>query len=269
MERQSNRRAIRVGLLRTSVSALAVSLVLAASTAPSASASIPGGFFAFVKSTVAPSKLPAESRAPVTLTITGNSAREADAKASLRSFTVQLDRRLRIDTEGLPVCPFSVEVLARYKPSYVKENCGAATVGTGTADWTIRFLEGPTDSVPLQMLLLNLRSGGLAMYRYIPAHPVHFENGEVETVPDAPAGAFPLGPGRTLNFANPEPVPNIPFATARFQFKLGRTWSYHGKRHSFLSASCINGSFKNRITLELQGMAPVSDASPQPCTTRR
>jgi hypothetical protein len=237
-----------------------------AQTAQAATISKPG-FTATVTAAVAPTHLPRSGAGPVTLTITGSSNRSEGASTVLRSFSVGLDRQLSLDTEGLPTCPFSVQALGGYRPDYVQRKCGAAQVGTGTMNWTIGFPEAPPQpGPPFRMLFLNLQSGGIAMYRYNPAHPVHFEDGTTETVPAALAGTFSVWTGgTTLSFANPEAVPSIPTATSRFRIRLGRTWHYKGRRHSLISGECRTGTLRNKVTLMLRG-GTVSDAAPERCT---
>ncbi len=212
------------------------------------------GIDATVTASVAPTRLPARGVAPVTLTIAGTVTRaDPTVPSPLRSIDLLLDRKLAVDTTGLPICPLG-KLHGGAPVAYARKHCGAALIGSGTVDEAFRFPEGsaiPPYDRHYAALFFNGR-GGVLMYIYFP-HPA----GPSEAGSDVVS----IGSGHRLSIRMGAGLGS----TASFRFRLGRTWHDDGERHSYLSGRCKGGTLKNQITLSFAD-GDVSEAAPQRCT---
>lgn len=207
---------------------------------------------ATVTASVAPTRLPAQGGAPVTLTVAGTFTRpDPTVPSPLRSMSFLLDRQLTVTTAGLPVCPLGK--LNNGAPvTYARKVCGPALIGSGTADETVRFPEGspiPPYERHFGSLLFNGQRGVL-MFIY----NLHPAPGEFPSI-------VSIGSGRRLSIRMGAGLGS----TSSFRFRLGRTWHDDGKRHSYLSGRCKSGTLSNQVTLSFAD-GDVSEAGPQRCT---
>lgn len=255
----------RAGLWgRRSVRRIALPLVLLAGlgTAGGAQATtiVTPDFTAMAAAIVTPTRLPADDSAPVSLTVKGNATSSAPIDRPsypLKRVDLQLDRQISLDTEGLPTCaPDDIEQVS---PPVARGICGRALVGTGTADVTLLRSAGEsaTASARFDLLFFNAtksRKPTLLMYRSYSAIP-------------ASSTTLPFLLGRRIRYDDIGGGDNRT-VTSTFTFRLGKTWRYHGERHSLLNARCATNSFKNPITFALDSGSLSGAPTVQPCTKR-
>lgn len=216
------------------------------------------GFTAKATATVTPTRLPADGTAPVTLTINSTATRpdpEALTAYPMSYVDLRLDRQLTVDTTGLPTCTSAA--LKGATPAVARQKCGTALIGSGGADVTLRpVIDEPTlASAHFDLLFFNARDQGrpsVLMYRSYSKIPQGI--------------AWPIGTGRSLHVKDVGGEDNR-IQTSTFEVRLGKTWRYKGKRHSYLNGRCATGTFKNSITLTLDS-GTVSETVPQRCTKR-
>lgn len=214
--------------------------------ADAASATITAsGVTATITPSVAPTRLPAKSVAPVKLAVDGSVSCQERCASSLRAFSVRLDGRVLADVEGLPACRLG-QIKNTFPPE-ARKNCGRALVGTGTIFSQTVSIPGqaPATTPPEQLLFFNGKGGTLIM---------HFSGGYASPVGAADDLTITLGTG-------------IPISAFSFRFRLGKTWRYQGERHSYLNGRCASGSLRHTVTLEMAG-GPVPESVAQPCTKR-
>lgn len=242
---------IRAGTL--SMAALLLIGLIAAGSTGAATISAPG-ITATVTAAVKPTRLPTESTAPVTLALdasvthTDRATCEASC-ATLRAVEVRLDRQVGVDTEGLPVC--QVSDVKGQSPSQARRKCGHALIGSGTTTETIQFPEVAPFDVSSEQLFFNAgRSGAVLMYTY------------------SSQGGGSAGLVGTVRHLQLRPNGGNVAAEVSFHFSFGKTWSYQGRKHSYLNGQCRTGVLKQQVTLRLADGSVASDALPERCTKR-
>jgi hypothetical protein len=180
-----------------------------------------------------PRSLPRDRLAPVTVTLEGRiSTTDGSHPPALETLEVEVNRHGRILARGLPSC--TAPVLQTTSTEAALRRCGPALVGKGSFTAVLDSSEGP---VPVEGKLLAF-NGGTRGHRALLLHfhanrPVqatlvlplaisHKAKGEFGTVlsTDVPRLAGGLGSITSL------------------ELKLGREFSYRGRRVGFVSASC-------------------------------
>jgi hypothetical protein len=235
-----------------------VALIVFSAVGAAAGAVVTGpGFNAEVKTTVAPSRLPAHEGAPVTVTAEGSisSTESQGFPPLLKTITLSLDPQLAIDTTGLPVC--KPADLLGHALAQARQECKAALVGSGAMTQQLFYPERPPTTLKDSVLFFNGAAAHVVMYVYVPP-------------PEGPAAFVATGTarGQTLELRLPSSAGVVP----SFQFRLGRTWHYHGEQHSYLSGHCSTGTIRNKLTLALVNgntgtKSNMSDATLQRCST--
>jgi hypothetical protein len=185
-----------------------------------------------------PDKMPKSEYVPVTVDIFGKiKTSDGTHPSAFRETTVDVDKDLKVNVKGLPVCkPSQLEAQDTKAALRV---CGDAELGTGTAHAEVAFPE----QAPLKIFSpLKVFNGGeaggkikLLVHTFI-------------TVP-APAAIVTQvtieRKGSGLHSVAKVPVIAGGSGSALdFSFKLGRTYTYKGKKTGYLEARCPDGLFK-------------------------
>jgi hypothetical protein len=195
--------------------------------------------------TASPQKLPKTKYAPVKATIFGRIATSDNTHPSaLRETIVDIDKDVKLNIKGLPVCkPGQLE--ARNTQA-AKKVCGRTTLGSGIAHAEIAFPEQKPIKVTSPITVFNgggnARSSKLLIHTFI-------------TVPVPAAIVTQVAikkRGTGLHAVAKIPVISGGSGSVLdFKFKLGRTYTYKGKRTAYSMAKCPDGVFKARTTKTL------------------
>ncbi len=182
----------------------------------------------------APHSLPRDRPAPVTVSVKGAiGTTDGSHPPALTRFQIALNRNGRISTVGLPVC--TEPQLQATSSETARERCGPALVGSGTFKADVQF---PTITpVPAtgRMLAFYGRKGGqpaILLHLYGTA-PVQTTFVLALTISHNPTGKF----GTVFSARIPTLAGGVGSVT-EVDMKIGRTYSYKGRRRSFISASC-------------------------------
>lgn len=194
-----------------------------------------------------PSKLPKHGKAPVTARIVGGiSTRDDSHPPALQTLDLDVDRTIEVDAVGLPTC--TAGQLQARSSTEVRRVCADAMVGSGTAEVEVAFPEqAPFSSVGPLLLFNGGVHGGtttvfLHAYVNVPAPTAIVIKA---TVTRTHRGRF----GLHLATRIPKIAGGAGSATG-FKLKIGRRYTYKGRRKSFLVAGCPTGSWvtKGHIT---------------------
>lgn len=182
-----------------------------------------------------PTELPRQRLAPVAVRVAGD-VRSASGDPSriqqLRSITVAINRQGRLFDRGLPVCDVD-SIEAALQPG-ARAACGDAIVGSGHVRVQVRFGEQAPFIVKAKLLAFNGPRRGAQKLIYAQAYS------------RKPPGSFILTFrvthrrgrfGTVLSTALPKDARSWAFLT-HFDMTLHRVYSYRGKKHSYVSASC-------------------------------
>jgi hypothetical protein len=181
-----------------------------------------------------PHSLPRDRPAPVTVSISGAvSTTDGSHPPAVRRIQIGLNRNGRLSTRGLPAC--SSPTLQSTSTKAAVRRCGSSLVGRGDFVAEVQF-DDPTP-VPARgrMLAFFGRQGGrpvLLLHLYITT-PVRTTFVLPLAISHRRKGKF----GTILSARIPTLAGGLGSVT-EIDLKLGRQYTYRGRRRSFLSASC-------------------------------
>jgi hypothetical protein len=214
---------------------------------------------------ISPTKLPKHGIAPVTARIEGEvKTRDGSHPAALQDLEADVDRTIEVDAVGLPTC--KENQLEASSSATAKKICGDAIVGSGTAEVEVAFPEQKPFRSTGPLLLFNGGVRGatttvfLHAYVDVPAPTAVIVRATVTRIHE---GRF----GLRLKAHIPVVAGGAGSATA-FDLKIGRRYSYKGRKKSFLSASCPTGSWATKGNLRFSdrtrlGFTHVFTCTPQ------
>jgi hypothetical protein len=183
---------------------------------------------------ISPHALPRSTPAPVTVNIdtTITTTDGADPPPQLRQISIGINREGKVFDQGLPTC--RVRKIQPTTIAAARRICGAAIVGSGHVRVRVHLPNQPPFTFIGPMLVFNaMPSGGkrrLLAQVYGRRPPSAF----VLTFKVLKqAGTF----GTLIRTTLPKPARKWAYVT-HFDMKLRRTYTYKGKRHSYISAAC-------------------------------
>ena len=211
---------------------LALTLALAVSPVQ-AEVAQKGGVRVSVSASLAPNKLPRTETAPVAVSFAGQiKPASATAVPQLATLTVAINSHGRLLTAGLPRCR-----LGHISPSTTSEAleaCRSSLVGEGSFSADVRLPEQSPFPSRGKVLAFNGR------YQGKPAILAHIYG--TEPVPTSYVLPFLIEStrgtyGTVLEAQLPRVTGEWGFVTG-ISMRLDRTFSYRGRRQSYLSAGC-------------------------------
>lgn len=215
---------------------IAVALLLAAGGTAAARAELTkeGNLLVSFDGGIAPKKLPRSSLAPVTVRVdsTIKTSDGSDPPPQLREISIGINREGRVFDRGLPTCK-----VRRVQPATMRAArriCGGAIVGSGSVQVRVHLSNQQPFTFKGRLLVFNAkRSGGrrrilAQVYGRRPpsAFVLTFKIRKQK-------GTF----GTVLRTRLPKSAWKWAYVT-HFEMKLRRTFTYRGKRRSFVSAAC-------------------------------
>jgi hypothetical protein len=192
---------------------------------------------------LSPTKLPKHGSVPATARIIGDiSTRDGSHPPALQQIEADIDRTIKVDAVGLPTC--SKSQLEASSSAAAKKVCGDAIIGSGSAEVEVAFPEQQPFRATGPLLLFNngvhrgTTSVLLHAYVNVPAPTAIVVKAKVTRIH---LGRF----GLHLEAHIPKIAGGAGSATA-FDLKIGRRYTYKGRRKSFLRASCPTGSWETK-----------------------
>jgi hypothetical protein len=208
--------------------------------------------------TTSPKAMPKNDYVPVSTNIFGKiGTANGNHPPALREVLFDIDKDVKINVKGYPVCK-SGQLTARNTAAAMKV-CGKTVLGSGNATVEIAFPEQSPIKVPSPLTVFNGGEKGgkvkLLIHVFItvpvPAAVVtevtiSRKGTGIKTVSKIPVVAG--GSGSALDF----------------KFKLGKTYSYNGKKVGYFEAKCPDGVFKANVKKVLfKNEAKTPGESPQ------
>ncbi len=185
-----------------------------------------------------PKQMPKSEYVPVTARIAGEiRTRDGSHPPALREAVVDVDRDLRVNVEGLPVCEGGRRDIL--DPKGELKACSKAIVGRGSGYFAIAFPEQKPLIVNSPITVFNggERDGEvkLLIHTLIPV-PKPAPIVAVATIRRKGSGAhsvlqIPVVAGGAGSLGD-------------FEIRLGRTYTYNGRMTGLLEARCPGGKFK-------------------------
>jgi hypothetical protein len=217
---------------RVLILALAALGALAVATAASGELAQKGNLRISFNGSFTPKALPRDRPAPVTVEVEGNvGTTDGSRPPVLERVEIGLNRNGLLDTQGLPSCRASQ--LQATTTAAALSRCRPALVGHGS-------FRGRIDGQDValaggKILAFNGRAGGrpallLQLYSQAPVRIAFVIPLKIAQQAEAKFG--------TVLTADIPVLASGAATVTDIKLKIGRTYSYRGERHSFLSASC-------------------------------
>jgi hypothetical protein len=181
-----------------------------------------------------PRALPREHRAPVSVSLEGAvSSTDGTRPPQLREMTIAVNRAGVVSSTGLPTC--SAPQLQQTSSEAALRVCRPALVGGGHFAANVDFPGAPLIPARGEILAFNARLHGrpgmlLHLYGSSPVRAAFVLPFEISHHRQGRYGAV-------FSTKIPELASDLGYVT-EISMKIGRTYNYEGKPHSFLSASC-------------------------------
>jgi hypothetical protein len=192
---------------------------------------------------ISPHELPRREKAPVTARLTGEiSTRDGSHPPAVETLEIEIDKTIGVDAVGLPAC--GIGQLQSRTTAAAKKACGEAIVGSGKAEVEVAFPEQAPFSSTGPLVLYNGGVQGrtttflLHAYVNVPAPTAIVTKATVTRID---RGRFGLEIGVE--------VPRIAGGSGSvtmFDLRVGRKFTYEGRRKSLLTASCPTGRWFTR-----------------------
>lgn len=224
-----------------------------------------------VSGRLSPKKLPRKGAAPISVSVGGDiSTTDQTPPPRLLSLSIELNKNGRIDSTGLPVCPYQALEPASSKRAL--SACRPALVGEGTFDAEIALPGQPSYPAKGKMLAFNGRRGGKPVLFGHIYSPRPFANSFVIVFQIEKArGTY----GTKLEAKLPRSLGNWGKLTG-IELNLNRRYSYRGKRRSYVSAGCPAPAGSRfavfslaRTTFGFEGGRTLAGTLSGTCTTSR
>jgi hypothetical protein len=212
-----------------------------------------------------PTALPRNVDAPITLFGSGRiSTADGTLPPIIKTIQFEFDKHGSVDTVGLPSCT-SAKLQATTVPA-ARKLCPGAIVGTGFGHAVVKFPEQAPIPVSSPITIFNgPRIGG------DPSVLAHFYT----TVPTPVAFVVPvrietIHNGRYGYRVNAE-VPKIAGGAGipiSGSIRIGRKWTYKGKKHSYVNARCADGRLQAQGEFTFKDGTLLRGGFLRPCQVR-
>lgn len=214
--------------------ALALLVALGAAGAAQAEKEIDGNLIVSFDGGIAPKSLPRTGTAPVSVTVDSGFATTdgSDPPPQLRQIAIAINKGGRIFDRGLPTCQ-----VRRIQPSTIaaaRRICGGAIVGRGHVRVRVELASQPAFDFSGPMLVFNAKRSGGKRRLLAQVYGIRPPSAFVLTFKMVrKGGTF----GTVIRTTLPQAARKWAYVT-HFDMKLRRTYTYRGRRRSFISAGC-------------------------------
>jgi hypothetical protein len=213
----------------------------------------------------APKALPKHENAPITVHGGGSISTVSGALPPiLKTLDLEFDRHGSIVTTGLPVC--TMAKLAATSTVQARRNCAGSIVGEGEGKAIVKFPEQEPIPASSPITLFNgpPKNGDPTVlahaYLAIPAPTAYVIQIVIEKIHK---GVYGYRTKATLpKIAGGAGVP------ISGHLKIGRKWTYKGKRYSYINARCETGHLQARGEFEFSDGTFLSGTFLRTCTVR-
>jgi len=189
---------------------------------------------------VKPKALPKSKFAPVTVHVQGKiSTSDGTHASAFREATIDFDKNGTVNTTGLPICKSGQ--LTNTDTKVAKKACGNTEVGSGKGEVEVAFPEQKIIDVPAPITVFNGGTRGGKTTLFIHTHinvPAPITIVTTVTIKKIHAGRYGL---RTVS-----KIPVIAGGSGSvlaFDINFGKTYTYKGKKMSYIMAKCPDGHF--------------------------
>ena len=213
-----------------------------------------------------PKKLPKHEDAPIKLHGGGKlSTVSGEIPPILDSFTIEFDRHGSVDTTGLPVCTKSK--LVATTTATARKLCPGAIVGKGFGRAVVAFPEQSPIAVSSPITIFN---GPKQNGNYTVIAHAHLD------YPGPTTFIVPVVIEKIHNgvygYRTKVKIPKIAGGAGHplsGSAKIGRIWTFKGKKHSFVNARCETGHLQARAEFVFKDGNVLHGTFLRPCEVRK
>lgn len=228
--------------LAASVAALAVLVAGGTAMAGDKPVTVEAGNLVFTfNGGFSPKALPKKTMAPITLTASGKIAtKDGSHPPALKEAIVETDKNGAVFVKGLPVCK-SGQLQSRTTTA-AKKACPKAIIGGGNTQVEVQFPEQRPIPVSSALTVFNGGQKGGTTTFYIHAFFSAPVSGAIVTtvkIKKTNRGRYGLKSVATI-----PKIANGAGSVKSFNLKIGKTYTYKGKKVSVLSAKCTDGKLQ-------------------------
>jgi hypothetical protein len=222
-----------------------------------------GNLFLVDNGGISPSKLPRHRQVPISANLNGQiGTADGSHPPAIRTVNLDFDRTIQVNARGLPVCT-ERRLIARSTVA-AKNACSDAIVGSGEGEVEVAFPEQTPFAAKGPIVLFNGGVHGnttlLLIHTYVavPAPTAviatvkltridrgHFGTNAVAQIPQIAGGAG---------------------SVTKFKLTVNRTFSYKGKKESYLTASCPTGHYYTEGEVQFSDSTTLKITHILPCT---
>lgn len=189
----------------------------------------------------APKALPKKTPAPITLTASGKIVKQDGGHPpALKEVIVETDKNGAVNVKGLPVCK-SGQLQSRDTKA-ARAACPKAIIGGGHTTVEVLFPESKPVPVDSALTVFNGGSRGGTTTFYIHAYFTAPVTGAIVTtvkIKKIHNGRYGL-----KSVASIPKIANGAGSVKTFDLRIGKTYTYKGKKMSVLSAKCTDGKLQ-------------------------
>ncbi len=197
-----------------------------------------GNLILTINGGVKPTTLPKNKLAPITLSVSGEIATKNGAQPpALKETVILTDKNGTINAKGLATCASGK--LQAEDTEQAKKACPEAIVGEGRTTVRVEFPESIPFNATGPLVVFNGGEKGGVTTLYIQAYvSVPAPTALVTTIK---VKKIHQGPYGLQSVASVPVIAGGSGAVTNFSLKIGKTFTYKGKKQSYLEAKCSNG----------------------------
>lgn len=215
---------------------------------------------------ISPTKLPKDEQAPITASLRASIATvDGGHLPAAREVVIDVDKNIHVSATGLPICKDG-QLEARDTKA-ARRICGKAVVGTGSGLVEIAFPEQKPIMVssPLTMFNGGVKDGETTIFVHA-FITVPVPAAIVTTVKITPVRSGPYG---IHTVAKIPVIAGGAGSVTKFNLRVGRKFTYKGRKKSYLTASCPTGHYLTKGHVLFNDNTLIRITHVLPCTPER
>jgi hypothetical protein len=254
---------MRKHLIRATAVATGLALFVAGTALAKPKVVQVGNLFFKDEGGISPTRLPKHRQAPISATIKDEiGTLDGSHPPALRTVIADFDKTIQVNAKGLPSCKEG-QLVAR-STAAAKIACTDAIVGSGEGEVEVAFPEQKPFSAKGPIVLFNGGVHGgttlLLIYTYVavPAPTAVIATVKITRIHRGGFGLHVVAqiPKIAGGFGSP----------VRYKITVGRTFTYKGKKESYLTASCPTGHYFAEGKVQFSDDTTLKITHVLPCT---